>query len=90
MANVPSLRQQAVATGAQMPAVLQNAAIQAALAEPPLRPQRGPLQAPNWGNRPAVAPNAQGQPPNAGRGGAKKMKKTQKQKKRYSGKTRKH
>lgn len=51
MANVPSLRQQAVAMNLEMPALLENAAIQAALAQPPLRPQRGLLQAPNFGNR---------------------------------------
>jgi hypothetical protein len=76
MANQPNMRTEAANILNAMPEALRNNAIQAALEVPPLRPQRGPLQAPNWGNRPP-APPAQG-------GKSRKQKRNRKQK------TRKH
>jgi hypothetical protein len=55
MANQPNMRVAAANIANAMPEALSNAAIEAALNVPPLRPQRGPLQAPNWGNRPPAA-----------------------------------
>lgn len=91
MSNEPSLREQAITLGVQMPAVLRTNQIQAALNQPPLasRPQMGLLQAPNWGNRPRPPPLNQAPAANAGSGGAKKKTRSRSKAKAQK-KTRKH